>query len=199
MGKCILLLIIFGCCNIYANTQDFMIEEPIRTSTDHVLDVGIQQLIVNSFYNTTGIGIGYNRKFNEQFQWSAIKLDRYFGTEKGLSTKIYSDLKVVLDTPPVIKQILSTQLIYSPLDFKWIYKNQKTIWSQLQITLGAGTSEWSDHKNRLMLSSGLKFNFDFDYNAQANSKYYWSITNMTYIDKNIEGDVQLGIGFLWGI
>lgn len=189
--KLIALFFIFCSRGVVANENtNIYFSQEIPKNKKQSIDFRISMFTISPFYRALGLGAGYRIKIGNNFSWKVVEYNNFSSQNLGLSHKLLEQYRISTVAPPFIKQQLLSEIIYTPLIYKWLWLDQKIVWSRIDISLGLGNSKWSELGKVSVSSLGAQFVF----NLKTDRSLFWSLRNLIYDNSKIEPELEFALG-----
>lgn len=194
MMQFLLFVLIVVSADFARANPNFVIIQPQPSLVIHEVDVHYSRNVINPFYDANIFGLGYRFHIDRELSWNLASLELATSSYSDIDRHFKDDFMVIVPRPPRLLGLVTTELTYTPLTFKWSFFNQFRIWSSASFDFGIGRARWSSGEDTNLSILGIHFSFDLGHQR----KISWGLKNLVFNDKVIEPEFLVLIGYHWG-
>lgn len=116
-------------------------------------------LPLDHFNTYFAVGISYTHWFNDYLGWEIANLNYAKNSPTGLEDYLVGTYGANPETFDIIQYYATTNVIYTPLFMKHLFKSQSIIWGDLSLIGGTGMARLKDNGNVAIFDFGAMVRF----------------------------------------
>jgi outer membrane beta-barrel protein len=116
-------------------------------------------LPMDHFNHYFAVGGSYTHYFNDYLGWEVANFSYMQNNSTGLEDALRGRYGAVPETFDIIKYLVTTNVVYTPLFMKHLYREQEILWGDIALIGGVGVANLKDRGNVSAINMGAAVRF----------------------------------------
>lgn len=110
----------------------------------------------NTYY---ALGLGYTHWFNDYLGWEVFNLSYAENSPTGLEDYLLDEYQANPETFDILQYYVTSNVIYSPLFMKHLFKTKSVVWGDMSFVAGGGLAKLEKNGNTNVFDFGAMVRF----------------------------------------
>lgn len=179
-----------------SNSSDSLGEQPQTVAIQnrpYILnkEIGIyySYLPLDQFNHFHAIGMNYLTYYNDYLAWEVLNAATVTKQSTGLEERLLNDYGAVPDEFDILQYYFTTDLVYTPIYMKHLYKNKEIRFGDISFVAGAGVARFEKALNANMIEAGFITRFI----GQEGLNFKFDVRYKMFLNGNLRPNLSLGL------
>ena len=153
------------------------------------LGVYFSYLPLDHFNHFQIFGLNYQNYFNDYLAWEIFNVGQSQAISTGLEERLVTEFGALPETSDTLESIYSTNLVYTPIYMKHVYRRTQIKYGDLSFILGAGQGRFKKNSqvNFFQIGFSSRFIGQEGFNLKLDTRY------MVFLQSSIQPNLSVGL------
>ncbi len=153
------------------------------------LGVYFSYLPLDHFNHFQIFGLNYQNYFNDYLAWEIFNVGQSQAISTGLEERLVTEFGALPETSDTLESIYSTNLVYTPIYMKHVYRRTQIKYGDLSFILGGGQGHFKKNSQVNFFQFGFSSRFigQEGFNLKLDTRY------MVFLQSSIQPNLSVGL------
>ena len=153
------------------------------------LGVYFSYLPLDHFNHFQIFGLNYQNYFNDYLAWEIFNVGQSQAISTGLEERLVTEFGALPETSDTLESIYSTNLVYTPIYMKHVYRRTQIKYGDLSFILGGGQGHFKKNSqvNFFQIGFSSRFIGQEGFNLKLDTRY------MVFLQSSIQPNLSVGL------